>query len=60
MLTKESVDTTMEQMSETFSIDELIDKLIFVEKVNNGLNQSEQDMVLSSEEVKEELSRWLK
>lgn len=47
MLTKETVDFTMEKLSDTFSIDELIDKLIFVEKVNKGIVQSDNNQIYS-------------
>jgi hypothetical protein len=60
MLTKETVNQTMNLLSETFSLDELIDKLIFVEKVKNGLKQSEEGLIFSKKETKEKLSKWLK
>ncbi|MBM2814214.1 MAG: hypothetical protein HW421_976 [Ignavibacteria bacterium] len=60
MLTKETVNQTMNQLSDTFSIDELIDKLIFVEKVKNGLEQSNKGLIFSKNEAKEKLSKWLK
>ena len=60
MLTKETVNQTMNQLSDTFSIDELIDRLIFVEKVKSGLKQSQEGLIFSKKEAKEKLKKWLK
>ena len=59
MLTKETVDMTLNQLTESFTLDELIDKLIFVEKVQNGLKQSEEGNIYSQKEAREKLNKWL-
>jgi predicted transcriptional regulator len=59
MLTKTQIFDTVENLSEKISLDELIDKFIFIEKVNIGLEQSEKGMVSSEEEVSKKLSQWL-
>ena len=59
MLTKTQIVDTVEQFSEYVSLDELIDKLLFIEKVNIGLEQSEKGMISSEEEVSKKLSKWL-
>jgi predicted transcriptional regulator len=59
MLTKTQIFDTVESFSEFVSLDELIDKLIFIEKVNIGLKQSEKGMVSSEEEVSKKLTKWL-
>ena len=59
MLTKTQIFNTVENLSETVLLDELIDKFIFIEKVNIGIEQSEKGMVSSEEEVIKKLSRWL-
>ena len=60
MPTKEQVFSTVEKMPEQFSIDQLIDKLIFIEKVEKGLEQSESGNVNTKEQAKQKLSKWLK
>jgi predicted transcriptional regulator len=47
-------------MPESFSIDELIDKLVFIEKIEKGLEQSEKGEVYTSEQAKEMLKKWSK
>lgn len=60
MLTKTQVVDTLKQMPDNFSIDQLFDKLDFVNKVEIGLAQSEKGQVKSKEQAKEKLSKWLK
>lgn len=58
MLTKESVNESLNQLSDSFTIDELIDKLIFVEKVKNGIKQSSENKVISKELAMEKLANF--
>ena len=60
MLTRTQVFDTLEKMPEQFSIDQLFDKLIFINKVEIGLSQSANGQVNSKEQAKEKLSKWLK
>jgi len=47
-------------MPDKFSVDELIDKLILLQKIEKGLEQSEKGEVYSTQEAKEMLNQWLK
>ena len=60
MITKTQIFDTVEELPEQVSLDELIDKFIFIEKVNIGLAQSENGMVSSEIEASKKLSKWLK
>ena len=60
MPAKAQVFSTVEKMPEQFSIDQLIDELIFIDKVETGLKQSELGNVNTREQAKEKLSKWLK
>ena len=59
MLTKTQIFDTVGELPERVSLDELIDRFIFIEKVNIGFAQSEQGMVCSEEEAIKKLSKWL-
>ena len=59
MLTKTQIFDTVETLNDHVSLDELIDKLIFIEKVNVGLSQSVNGIVYSETEAKKKLSKWL-
>ena len=60
MFTKNQVLANLQTLPEEFSLDELIDRLIFIQKIENGVKQSEEDEVKTTEEAKEKLKKWLK
>jgi hypothetical protein len=60
MLTKEKVISSLNDLPDTFSMDELIDKLILLQKIETGLDQSKKGEVFSAEEAKEMLKLWSK
>lgn len=60
MLNKTQVNHIMENMPEQFSVDQLLDKLVFVDKIENGISQSKNGQVNSKEQVKQKLGKWLK
>jgi len=60
MLDKEQVLITLNELPDKFSIDELMERLIFIQKVETGLAQSKSNQVLSSEIIQEKLKKWLK
>ncbi len=60
MLTKEKVNRTINNLPDKFTIDELIDKLIFMEKIEEGLQQSEEGKVVSNEDLKVIIDKWSK
>ena len=60
MLTKDQVNNTIKTLPDSFTIDELIDQLIFMEKVEEGYQQSESGKVISNEDVKLMIDKWSK
>ena len=60
MLTKDKVNKTINTLPDSFTIDELIDQLIFMEKVEVGYTQSEENTVISNEDVKLIIDKWSK
>jgi hypothetical protein len=60
MLTKNSVLKTIKELPDNFDLDELINKLIFIDKVEKGLDQSLQNQVVSETQAKKKLAKWLK
>ena len=59
MLTKQRVIETIGNFPDTFSIDELIEKLIFLEKVERGMLQSENGESISEEELDQEMKKMV-
>ncbi len=60
MLTKDKLRQSINKLPDSFTIDELIDQLIFIEKVEEGLEQSKERKVLSNENVKNIIEKWSK
>jgi len=58
MLTKEKLNRTIGTLPDSFTIDELIEQLIFMEKVEEGMQQSEESKVVSNEDVKAMIDKW--
>ena len=58
MLTKEKVKKSIKNLPEVFTIDELIEQLIFVEKIEEGIRQSEENAVISNEDVQVIIDKW--
>ena len=60
MLTKEKLLKTLAAMPEEKfnNIDEVLEEIILLEKIENSLNAAEKKDVLTEEEVDKEISRW--
>ncbi len=58
MLTKNKVKKSIESLPDSFSIDQLIDQLIFIEKIEEGIKQSEEGKVISNEDIKLIIDKW--
>jgi hypothetical protein len=60
MLEKENVLKTIKELPERFSIDELMEKIFFLYKVETGLEQSKKGEGISIKEFDERYAKWLK
>ena len=60
MLTKEQVCKGISNLPDSFTIDELIDELLFIEKVEEGFQQSESGKVVTNTDVKLMIEKWSK
>ena len=58
MLTKTKLKEQIEKFPEEFSIDELIENLILMEKIETGNRQSENGEVISDAEMENEIEKW--
>jgi predicted transcriptional regulator len=60
MITKTKLISTLDKLPENLTIDQVIDHIIFVEKVQKGISDSENGRINTQEEAKRKLSKWLK
>jgi hypothetical protein len=59
MLTKEKVLASIKKLPSKFSIDELIDRVVLLQKIEIGLEQSKQGKTITTKEAKKQLEKWL-
>jgi hypothetical protein len=59
MLTKEKLLDSIKDFPTEFSIDELVEQLIFVQKIENGIAQGERGETYTTEQLKGKLAKWL-
>jgi predicted transcriptional regulator len=60
MLTKKKIQQQLAEMPEEFSLDELIDRLIIIDKIEEGLNDTMEGRTISNDEMKKEIDSWFK
>lgn len=60
MITKSQLISTIDSLPENLTIDQVVDHLVFLEKVQKGLKDSQEGKIHTKEEAKEKLKKWLK
>ncbi len=60
MITKTQLIHTLDKMPENMTIDQVIDQLIFLEKVQKGLDDSANGRTKTKDQAKEKLDKWFK
>jgi hypothetical protein len=60
MLTKNEVIKSLQSLPEKFQAEEAIERIVFLEKIRIGLEQSENGKVLNKDKARKRLSKWLK
>ncbi len=59
MLTKEKIKKTIDLLPDNITIDELINRIILLDKIEQGLDDVEKGNVYTTEEVENKLNKWL-
>jgi len=59
-MTRDRVLETVNELPQNFELDLLLEKLVFIEKVQKGLDQLNNGNTLSHEEVKQRAKSWQK
>jgi predicted transcriptional regulator len=60
MLTKEKVKKTIERLPDNFTVDQVVEELVVLNKIEEGLKDIEEGRVFTTDQVKQELKAWLK
>lgn len=59
MISKKSVLQGLEKLPDRFSVDELLEQLLLIEKIETGLQQSRNGETIPTEEARQKLDKWL-
>ena len=60
MITKTQIKNTLDSLPENVTIEEIIEHLIFLDKVHKGLDDSLNGRINTTEEARVKLKKWLK
>ncbi|MFK8061455.1 MAG: hypothetical protein AB8B78_15380 [Polaribacter sp.] len=60
MITKEKLQEHISKFPDQISIDELIEKLVFIDKLETRIQLSEAKTSISEEELENEMDKWFK
>lgn len=60
MITKEKIQKTIQNLPDNPEIELVIEKLILLDKIGQGIKDVNEGNVFSGEEVREKLEKWLK
>ena len=60
MITKDKAIEVIKSLPEEFSIEELMDRLILLNKIETGLRQSEQGETFTTDQAKKVMKEWSK
>lgn len=58
MISKNNLQKYIEDFPEELSIDELIDRLVFIDKLENRMKESENNELMTDDDVKSEMKKW--
>lgn len=60
MLDKKKVMATIREMPDSFTTEDLLDRILLLQKIESGLLQSKNNQTVSEEEAKYRLKKWFK
>jgi len=58
MITKTKLIETLDDLPEQFSIDELVQKLKMIAKIERGALQSKDGVIMTEKELDEDIEKW--
>lgn len=58
MLTKDKVKELIEQMPESFSVDDLVERVLLLQKIEAAQKEIENGEGIDWEDVKKEMDQW--
>lgn len=59
MTTKDKVISGIQNLPDPVTIDDILDQVILVEKIEKGIEQSDNNQVVPDDELDQQLGKWL-
>ncbi len=59
MITKKTLIQSLENLPDKFSLDDLLDRIILLQKIDVGMEQSQAGQTYTTEQAKSRLKKWL-
>ena len=59
IITREQLIETIKQLPPEFSVDEVMERILLLEKIETGLQQSQKGKVTPDEDLDKKLPKWL-
>lgn len=60
MLTKEKIIESIKNLPDNFSYEDVMDRIVLLQKIDMGIEQVQEGKIQSTEEAKNKLNKWLK
>ncbi len=60
MLNREKVKQTIDRLPEVFTVEQVIEELLVLNKIEEGLRDIEEGRVYTTDQIKQELKAWLR
>ncbi len=60
MLKREKIIESLKKLPEQVSLDEVLDRIILLDKIETGLEQSKKGQITPDDQLDEKLPKWLK
>ena len=59
MTTKDKIINGIKNLPDPVTIDDILDQIMLIEKIEKGIEQSDKNQVVSDEELDQRLGKWL-
>lgn len=59
MLTKENIITTINNLTEPITFDDVLDKMLFLDKIEKGIEESDKGLVITDDDLNNRIQAWL-
>lgn len=58
MLTKEKIISGIQKLPDSVTIDEILDQIILLEKIERGIDQADKGQILTEDDLDKKITNW--